>query len=345
MKYFEVLDQSVICDSVSPVPKGPWIKELRSKNIAIRDTEGSVGPIEVLIEGDIAATIFTGRQEKLPCGIKNSAAKISKEEEDLKHKVNFVKRISINDEGRYEVALPWKEDNIHLSSHKDLALKRLQKITAKLKSDNLYQVYENVLKKCSELGIIKEDPPDDVNNFGHYLPHRPVMKPGGSTKELYTFFLVVRKRTVKSLSSHKGGFRCSQQSLLLGAVLKFHLERPYEDPHYNKRILGTLKQSLYVNNVAASAAREEDLYQFIQEVKGVISREMFNLRAWQYTGDKKTSASSVLGILRNRDEECLQSNLERLEKLEIIKVTKGEMLSFAHKIFDPIGVACRVLLV
>ncbi|GBN45434.1 hypothetical protein AVEN_183449-1 [Araneus ventricosus] len=57
---------------------------------------------------------------------------------------------------------------------------------------------------------------------------------------------------------------------------------------------------------------------------------MFNLRSWQYTGDRETSASSVL------DEDCLQLNLQHLEKVEKIKVTKREMLSIAQKIFDPL---------
>ncbi|GBN49156.1 hypothetical protein AVEN_69415-1 [Araneus ventricosus] len=79
----------------------------------------------------------------------------------------------------------------------------------------------------------------------------------------------------------------------LGAVLKFHLERLSEDPHYNKRVLVTLKQSFYVDNVVASVDREEELYQFIQVAKDVISKGMFRLRSWQYTGDKEISVSSV----------------------------------------------------
>ncbi|GBN73287.1 hypothetical protein AVEN_156827-1 [Araneus ventricosus] len=75
--------------------------------------------------------------------------------------------------------MPWKEDDIHLSSHKDFALKRLQKITTKFKSYNLYQANDNDLKEWSELGSIEEVPPDDVNNFGHYLRHRPVIKHEG----------------------------------------------------------------------------------------------------------------------------------------------------------------------
>ncbi|GBN02901.1 hypothetical protein AVEN_249546-1 [Araneus ventricosus] len=128
-------------------------------------------------------------------GITDSATKISKEEEDLKAKSNYLKRISINDEGRYEVVLPWKEDHMPLSSHKDLALKRLQNI--KLKSGNLYQVHDNVLKEWSELGIIKEVPPDDVTNFEHYLLHRPMIKQNGSTK-VRPVFAFSREKSIPS---------------------------------------------------------------------------------------------------------------------------------------------------
>ncbi|GBN19848.1 hypothetical protein AVEN_114557-1 [Araneus ventricosus] len=341
-------------------------------------------------------------------GITDSAAKISKEEDDLKAKANFLKTISINDEGRYEVALPWKENHIPLSSHKDLALKRLQKVTTNLKSDNFYQVYDNVLKKWSELGIIEEVPPDDVNSFGHHLPRRPVIKQKSSTEVRPVFVASAREKSTISLNQclncgpnliefipslllrlqeRKYGVSADIEKALLqisvrksdrdylrfswwtenghikvyrhtrvvsgvvsspflpGAVLKFHLKRLSEDPHYNKRILGKLKKKFYVDNVVAIVDREEEIYQFIHEAKDVMSKGMFNLRAWQCTGDKKISASSLWGILWKRDADCLQLNLQRLERLEKIKVTKREMLSIAKKIFDPIGIVCPVLLV
>ncbi|GBN49303.1 hypothetical protein AVEN_231362-1 [Araneus ventricosus] len=73
-----------------------------------------------------------------------------------------------------KVAMTWKEDHIPLHSHKYLALKCLQKTTAKLKSDNLYQVYDNILK--------------------------PVIKQEGSTKVRPVFEASAREKSTPSLS-------------------------------------------------------------------------------------------------------------------------------------------------
>ena len=62
-------------------------------------------------------------------GITDSFQKKSKLEEDFNTKMNFLKSVTVNEEGHYEVSLPWK--NLPLPSCKDLALEKLEKMTKK----------------------------------------------------------------------------------------------------------------------------------------------------------------------------------------------------------------------
>ncbi|GBM17181.1 hypothetical protein AVEN_47586-1 [Araneus ventricosus] len=57
-------------------------------------------------------------------------------------------------------------------------------------------------QEWSKFGIIEEVPPDDVNNFEHYLPHRPVTKPKGSTKVRPVFDASARKKSTPSLNQY-----------------------------------------------------------------------------------------------------------------------------------------------
>nr|XP_042913724.1 uncharacterized protein LOC122273787 [Parasteatoda tepidariorum] len=62
------LDQEIICNNVSSIRQGPWIRELRQKRIFITDC-GNSGPIEVLLGADVVGKLFTGKQEQLKSGL------------------------------------------------------------------------------------------------------------------------------------------------------------------------------------------------------------------------------------------------------------------------------------
>ncbi|XP_061708236.1 uncharacterized protein LOC133518592 [Cydia pomonella] len=86
----------------------------------------------------------------------------------------FRESIKINDEGRYEVDLPWKPHRGELLDNKHLAEKRLMSTTQKLlklnEFDNYGQVFEDWLKE----GIIEEV--GDTSKPKHYLCHHAVIK-------------------------------------------------------------------------------------------------------------------------------------------------------------------------
>ncbi|XP_054724312.1 uncharacterized protein LOC129234345 [Uloborus diversus] len=133
-------------------------------------------------------------------GITDSTQWKTKEEEDFMTKMNFLNSVTIKAEGRYDVALPWKEEHVPLPSNKYLAKRRLEKMTNGLNSKNLYAKYDETLEEWYKVGIIEEVPLEETVVQSHYLPHRPVVKQYGTTKIRPVFDASAREKSMPSLN-------------------------------------------------------------------------------------------------------------------------------------------------
>lgn len=96
----------------------------------------------------------------------------------LKH---FQRSVQRNDKGRYEVCLPWVEDNSLLPTNFEVSRRRLQSTINKTKVLGYFDNYEEVFKSWLKEGIIEEVPESEVIKIKHYLPHRAVLKEGSTT--------------------------------------------------------------------------------------------------------------------------------------------------------------------
>ena len=82
-------------------------------------------------------------------------------------------------EGRYEVALPWKNPQPDLPNNYNLSLKRLRGLIECLKHDKkLLGEYDSVIKTQLQQGIVEPiENATEVNISGvHYLPHHAVVR-------------------------------------------------------------------------------------------------------------------------------------------------------------------------
>ena len=59
----------------------------------------------------------------------------------------FLKTVSINNEGRYELQLPWAENHAPLADNKSVAIKRLQSTTKRLQTEEKYEAYDAVFQE------------------------------------------------------------------------------------------------------------------------------------------------------------------------------------------------------
>lgn len=70
----------------------------------------------------------------------------------------------------------------------------------------------------------------------------------------------------------------------------------------------------------------------------------FNLRDWQYTRKNGEFQSSMLGMSWNWKYDKLYLNLHWLEQFQLNDITKRNILSITHMVFDPIVRAYLALL-
>lgn len=114
-------------------------------------------------------------------GISDPIEKVSNKvlaKETLEHFESSVKR---QEDGRYEVAIPWLDGHPPLPTGLDTAENRLRAVTKKLQRQNLLVPYDEVFQKWESEGII-EEVKEPADTLLHYLPHRPVIREGKTTK-------------------------------------------------------------------------------------------------------------------------------------------------------------------
>jgi len=115
-------------------------------------------------------------------GITDPVESVSKEARQAEIKLLHQETTKMDEEGRYEVLLPWKENHPALQDNRDIAEKRLKSVTKKLKQDSLFDEYNADLRDWLRENIIGKVPANEILNGEYYLPHRPVIKQEGTTK-------------------------------------------------------------------------------------------------------------------------------------------------------------------
>lgn len=133
-------------------------------------------------------------------GILDPACKKTREERDKETKDNFLRTVCVNADRRYEVELPWTEDHPPLPSNWSLSQRRLELTTKNLKKDGYFDDYDKVLREWLAEGIIETVPEAEVADFGHYLPHRHVVKRDSTTKLRPVFDVSAKEKNHPSLN-------------------------------------------------------------------------------------------------------------------------------------------------
>ncbi|KAJ8957208.1 hypothetical protein NQ318_007770 [Aromia moschata] len=130
-------------------------------------------------------------------GIEEPTERKTKMEKALAAKELFCETVIVNEEGRYEVRLPWLAGHPPLPTNYYLAKRRLQSAVKQLEKNGLMSRYNAVFEEWKQLNIIEETMKGDV---GHYLPHRPVVKEGSTTAVRPVFDASSREKEKPSLN-------------------------------------------------------------------------------------------------------------------------------------------------
>ena len=133
-------------------------------------------------------------------GITDPIESISKEARQEEIKALLQETTKITEEGRFEVILPWKDNHPPLQDNRDMAKRRLDVVTKKLKQENLFDDYNTIFSNWLEEGIIEKVPVHEVDRESYYLPHRPVVKREGTTRIRPVFDASAKKKDTPSLN-------------------------------------------------------------------------------------------------------------------------------------------------
>ncbi|XP_056647487.1 uncharacterized protein LOC130452213 [Diorhabda sublineata] len=154
-------------------------------------------------------------------GIEDPALVSTKEEAKTVVRRHFLETVKILPDGRYDVCLPWLKEHPPLPRNFDLARGRLESTLAKLRNGHLVKEYEAVFQEWLKDEIIEEVQLDKWD-FGHYLPHRAVVKEASTTRIRPVFVASSKEKGKPNLNMclEKGG---SCVELIPSILLRFSL--------------------------------------------------------------------------------------------------------------------------
>ncbi|UYV79054.1 hypothetical protein LAZ67_17000935 [Cordylochernes scorpioides] len=207
----EALDQPKICENVPPLPKGDWLTKLRDKGVSIAPENFKSGDIDILIGADHLGKLLTGRvqqEDKVQIalnglvaggnlrdlweldvlGIQDPIEAVSKKKRETELEEHFIKNIRRDGDQRYSVALPWKCERNNIPSNLEIAQRRLEACTSKLRKEKKVVEYSTILQEWEREGLIERIEETRPQRKGHYLPHRPVFKAESRTTPLRPVF-------------------------------------------------------------------------------------------------------------------------------------------------------------
>ncbi|GFU68674.1 uncharacterized protein TNCV_308891 [Trichonephila clavipes] len=137
-----------------------------------------------LIKGDLNQTLKMFRE------LENVEVEKTKNEEAIFCEDHFLKTHSRDEEGRYVVKMPLKNEPNCLGESRDIALKRLNALWTRLIRDPQYlKLYRYFIHEYNQLGHMKEVVAEhDNSEVAYYMPHHGVLRPEKSTTKLRVVF-------------------------------------------------------------------------------------------------------------------------------------------------------------
>ncbi|XP_054717258.1 uncharacterized protein LOC129226652 [Uloborus diversus] len=286
----------------------------------------------------------------------------------------FEKTVRINDEGRYEIRLPRLEGFEDLDSNLETAKQRCRSTTNKLLRENKGVYKEHSTAKVRPVfdASCKTKQMRSVNDFLLKSPNLLEQIPPllikfrkdkiGVTSDIKKAFLQIsvakedrdflrflwweniEEREFRAFRHDRLVFELNCSPFLLSSVLN-HLITTYSSQF--PETCNILRNAFYVDNCVTSVSDEKKLNQFIHEPTYLMNAGCFDLRGWEYTTqnfEEKSEPISVLGLLWNKHEDVLFCQIKNLD-LDSLEITRRNILSIVHKIFDVIGILCPTTLI
>ncbi|UYV69271.1 hypothetical protein LAZ67_6003057 [Cordylochernes scorpioides] len=121
-------------------------------------------------------------------GIQDPIEVVSKKKRETELKEHFIKKYKRDEDQRYSVALPWKCERNNIPSNLEIAQRRLEACTSKLRKEKWLLNILLFFQEWEREGLIERIEENRPQKKGHYLPHRPVFKAESRTTPLRPVF-------------------------------------------------------------------------------------------------------------------------------------------------------------
>lgn len=150
----------------------------------------------------------------------------SKSQEDEACERHFTENVSRSVDGRYIVALPFRDDAASLGNSMQMARQRFYNIERKLQRDNELKVeYSKFMSDYLRLGHMEEIHESMVPKINYFMPHHCVIKPDSSSTRLRVVFDASAKSTTGKSLNELLMVGPTVQSDLFSIILRFRLWR------------------------------------------------------------------------------------------------------------------------
>ncbi|GIY52051.1 reverse transcriptase [Caerostris extrusa] len=205
-------------------------------------------------------------------------------------------------DGRYEIKLPRKFDNIDLPNNYDVAKRRIEYLVRRFrKNPSLFKDYKAVINEYLTLGIVEIVEPQELNssneNVTYYLPHHPVIRKDKQTTNLRVISLSENDRDltrflwVDQLPNDQDNsmkleilrmtrvlFGVTSSPFLLGAVIRHHV-RKFEIQYPETSSM--ISTSMYVDDLLLRSLTVENTLNVAKESSDIFLKANMLLRKWQ----------------------------------------------------------------
>ncbi|UYV67536.1 hypothetical protein LAZ67_5001142 [Cordylochernes scorpioides] len=204
----DVLEEKTICGRTTSIPMGQWVEELISHHVELNSEDFQNKEIDILIGSDYFGECLTGRTLKLksgPTAIETIfrwilCGRPSYQEEGLVttmitallnqariEELWDLEVLGIKDAGSDKNRKEHDERG-ELNDNQAIAYGRLVARTKRLYNTRKFEEYDGVLRDWIGEDFIEEIPIGINDSKIHYLPHRPVYKPGSLTTPVRPVF-------------------------------------------------------------------------------------------------------------------------------------------------------------
>ena len=111
------------------------------------------------------------------------------ENDQLEVLTEFRESVTRQDDGRYEVSIPWIPGSKLTTTNEQPSRRRLFNVNKKLvKDENLKREYEKIIEDQLDSGVIERVPERPTGERVYYMPHKPVVRQDASTTKVRMVF-------------------------------------------------------------------------------------------------------------------------------------------------------------